>query len=46
LGSVWARRTSPGQSRAARLSPDDLAEIDTLDGGYRIMNPAKAPVWD
>ncbi|RPI55724.1 MAG: aldo/keto reductase [Acidobacteria bacterium] len=28
------------------LSPDDLAEIHTLDCGYRIVNPAKAPVWD
>jgi len=28
------------------LSDVDLAEIDALDCGYRIVNPAKAPVWD
>jgi 2,5-diketo-D-gluconate reductase B len=28
------------------LSDDDLAEVDALDRGLRLINPTKAPVWD
>jgi 2,5-diketo-D-gluconate reductase B len=29
-----------------RLSPDEMAAIDTLDRGQRLVDPEKSPVWD
>jgi 2,5-diketo-D-gluconate reductase B len=29
-----------------RLSADDVAAIDSLDRGERLVNPTKSPVWD
>ena len=31
---------------ALRLPADDIAAIDSLDRGQRLVNPAKSPVWD